>query len=120
LPTSATKSIDTDYRARIAVELVHQTFAGHVGERFDARPAEGEPLELVLASCDFNQSPGARAWTDSSQRQPFSLLFHDAGATTFVAQQTFALHHAELGELDLFLVPLGPDDRGMRYEAVIT
>jgi hypothetical protein len=27
------------------------------------------------------------------------------------------LSHAELGELDLFLVPIGPDAQGMRYEA---
>jgi hypothetical protein len=29
------------------------------------------------------------------------------------------LGHAELGDDDLFLVPLGPDERGMRYQAVI-
>jgi hypothetical protein len=29
------------------------------------------------------------------------------------------VRHPDLGELSLFLVPLGPDERGARYEAVI-
>jgi hypothetical protein len=37
-----------------------------------------------------------------------------------VPQQTWSLRHPALGELALFLVPLGPDDDGMRYEAVIS
>jgi hypothetical protein len=37
-----------------------------------------------------------------------------------VGQQTFRLSHPELGEFDLFLVPLGPGPEGMRYEAVIS
>jgi hypothetical protein len=33
-------------------------------------------------------------------------------------QGTYSLGHAELGDLELFLVPLGPDgDARMRYEA---
>ncbi len=35
-------------------------------------------------------------------------------------QQTCAFSHPQLGAFDLFIVPLGPDDEGMRYEAVIS
>jgi hypothetical protein len=34
-------------------------------------------------------------------------------------QQTFAISHPELGEFPLFLVPRGPVEQSMAYEAVI-
>jgi hypothetical protein len=35
-------------------------------------------------------------------------------------QRIYRLRHPVMGELDLFLVPIGPDGEGMRYEAVFT
>jgi uncharacterized protein DUF6916 len=96
----------------MAVELVTGTFADRVGETFGATPSdEGEPIELVLSSCD--ESPHARP-----DHHAFSLLFHAPG-TDHLPQQIFALEHAELGQFDLFLVPLGPEGDRMRYEAVV-
>ena len=95
----------------MAVDLVTATFAGRIGERFQAAPTySGEPLELVLVSCD--ESPHAR-----TDHPAFSLVFHGLGA--YHEQQIFALEHAELGKLDLFLVPVGPIEGGIAYEAVI-
>jgi len=71
-------------------------------------PPGGGPLELVLSDCEADRYEGS-----------FSLLFH-APDGRLEPQQTFRARHAELGEFDLFLVPLGPDGRGMRYEAVFT
>jgi hypothetical protein len=34
-----------------------------------------------------------------------------------LAQGTYRLSHPQLGELELFLVPLGPAAEGMQYEA---
>jgi hypothetical protein len=34
-------------------------------------------------------------------------------------QQIYLLKHAELGALSLFLVPVGLDEQGARYEAII-
>jgi hypothetical protein len=92
----------------MAVELVTDTFEPHVGERFTAVPTySGDPLELELASCD--ESPHARP-----DHPAFSLIF-DAPSTERREQQIFTLSHAELGEFDLFLVPVGPQ----QYQAVI-
>ena len=85
-----------------------ESFDGRIGEIFEVAPAEGLPLELVLSECDADQ-----------YERSFSLLFH-ARDGRLEPQQTFRVRHAELGEFDLFLVPLGPDERGMRYEAVFT
>jgi hypothetical protein len=96
----------------MSVELVTGTFEGHVGETFAATPSySGEPLELVLSSCD--ESAHARP-----DHPAFSLTFLAPGPE-HLEQQIFALEHAELGQFDLFLVPLGPHDGRMRYEAVI-
>lgn len=57
--------------------------------------------------------------TGSAGRTPFSLLFACPGDTEPV-QSTFRLEHEKTGELDVFLVPVGQDERGLLYEAVFT
>ena len=52
-------------------------------------------------------------------RAPFSLEFTDPDPE-HVPQQTVEVRHEELGEFPLFVVPLGPSENGMRYEAVFT
>jgi hypothetical protein len=96
----------------MAVELATGTFEERVGEIFAATPTHaGAPLKLVLKSCV--ESPHARP-----DNPAFSLFFHGSGAER-LEQQIFRLEHAELGELDLFLVPVGKTDDGFTYEAVI-
>jgi hypothetical protein len=100
------------------VQLVSGTFEPHVGERFEVVPAAGEPFAATLSRCDVTTSGDPGDWVERIGRVPFSLLFH-ADPGTAVSQQTCILRHPELGELALFLVPLGPDEVGPRYEAVI-
>jgi hypothetical protein len=96
----------------MAVELVMGTFEPRVGEQFDARPTySGEPLSLVLASCD--ESPHARPG-----HAAFALLF-DSSEHDRREQQIFRLEHGELGAFDLFLVPIAQAEQGIVYEAVI-
>lgn len=52
-------------------------------------------------------------------RTPFSLLFAcDDHAEP--AQSMFSLEHESLGGVDVFLVPVGRDERGLLLEAVFT
>jgi hypothetical protein len=100
-------------------EATSATFAPHVGDVFEVTPAEGEPFEAVLSSCTETPYGSPDEWQRDVKRVPFSLIFHadpDPGAP----QQIFSMRHPELGSFELFLVPLGPDERGMRYEAVIS
>lgn len=75
----------------------------------------GEPLPLVLAEVKALAKPG-EGW----DRQPFSLTFRHPGERRNLPQGTYRLDNEGLGDLELFLVPLGPDKEGMRYEAVFT
>ena len=96
----------------MAVELVTGTFEARIGAAFKATPSfAGEPLELVLSSCD--ESPHARP-----DHPAFSLTF-DSSDPEPREQQIFALEHAELGQFDLFLVPIARVESGIAYEAVI-
>ena len=50
---------------------------------------------------------------------PFSLLFRST-AKSYAPQGTYRVTHEQLGALDIFIVPLGPDQHGMRYEVIFT
>jgi hypothetical protein len=80
------------------------------GESFWVRPGDAAPFEVELIH--VSERPG-----EASQRAQFSLLFR-GGPDPPLPQRIYRLEHERLGPLDLFLVPLGPDEAGQRYEAV--
>lgn len=87
-------------------------FSGRVGEEF--RVAAGEAVvPLVLTEV----TDLARPEGPSPRRKPFSLVFRGPFRPQ-LAQRTWPLEHASFGRLEIFLVPIGPDAEGMRYEAV--
>ena len=95
----------------------HDAFSRHVGESFVLRPPEEPPVEVELVEA---RALAAQDTDDGSvRRSPFSLLFRANGASD-LPQHTYRLEHAALGDLDLFLVPIGPDAVGMRFEAVFS
>ena len=53
------------------------------------------------------------------KRHPFSLVFRTTEKKPF-PQATYPVAHPRFGEMEIFLVPIGPDRQGMRYEAVFT
>ena len=95
-------------------------FSPHVGERFELQPEGGEPFEAVLERCDETTYGSHEQWLASINRVPFSLVFVAPGGE-YVQQGNFTIRNEALGELTIFLVPLGPlNGRGMSYEAVFS
>jgi hypothetical protein len=93
--------------------LGHGDFAPLVGDRFVLSLPSGERLELRLVEvAPFPEPPVPRVG-----RRGFSLLFR-SGRPGHVPQATYALEHERLGTLSMFLVPIGPREGGMCYEAV--
>jgi Domain of unknown function (DUF6916) len=83
------------------------------GETFRMRTTGGtEDLVLleVARLAPATEAPGGR-------RGAFSLVFRSPLAS-HVPQAMYTLEHASLGALELFLVPIGPRDGGMCYEAI--
>jgi hypothetical protein len=95
--------------------LTYDDFAPHVGDRFDVSVPDGEPLVLELVDATQSSAAGGPGPT-GEERHQFSLVFRGPSAPV-LAQGTRELSQDELGELALFLVPIGSDAEGMRYEA---
>ena len=88
-----------------------------------AVPAEpGQLLALDVELAEVTQAPGAPS---GSHRRAFSLLFHGP-IEPVLPQRVYRLEHDQLGPLELFIVPVGPNEppgpgarpTAMRYEAV--
>ena len=91
------------------------TFAPHRGEPFSVRATEQIALTLTLnAITPLGPAP---AGAEGPRRAPFSLLFHGP-LSPILPQRIYHVEYEAIGAFDLFLVPLGPDPAGMRYEAV--
>ena len=94
-------------------QLTLETFSSHVGSAFYLDGILDEPIELTLREANGLTRP------PEATRTPYSLLF--LGPTEpELPQQIFTLRHAQLEELSIFLVPLGPVKSGFQYEAVFT
>lgn len=83
-------------------------------------PELGLDIELVEVT-EHGGSPSA------GMRAPFSLLFHGP-LQPILPQAIYHMEHDGLGALDLFIVPIGPNEpaapgekpTAMRYEAVFS
>lgn len=82
-------------------DLQLRDFEPHVASTFTAtREGESWPIVLTETQALSSGRPGHRA--------PFFLIFAGTTNAQFSGQGTYALSHATLGELDLFLVPTAP------------
>jgi hypothetical protein len=95
--------------------LTHAEFAGRLGEDFSLVGGDGAGVTLELVEATESSEPGGRG-PEGQERRQFSLVFRGP-ATPVLPQGSYPLGHQELDGLELFLVPIGPDSLGMRYEA---
>jgi len=91
------------------------SFAGRLGEQFRIG-GEDEGTSTDAELIEANQLGGP---PPGGGRAPFSLVFL-ATSDEVLPQRIYRVDHAELGALDIFLVPIGADAAGVRYEAVFT
>ena len=94
--------------------LTHAGFSDRLGETFRLSPGEAEPqcieLELIAARA-MEPHPGTK------HEPPFTLEFRGPREPV-LPQGVWPLEHSALGTIEIFLVPVGPDDQGNCYEAV--
>ena len=91
-------------------DLTPASFSEHLNTPFRLA-LQGGTLELELYEVKvLEPHPGPRA-------DPFSVFFRGPRGPV-LPQATYALEHEKLGKLEIFLVPVGPDAKGMCYEAV--
>lgn len=92
-----------------------ERFLPHVGEVFHVVRGEAQETPVLLSEVSRLPSEGDRRRT----RTPFALVFH-APPGTWLEQQVYRMEKPGVEPFDCFLVPIGPDAHGMRFEAIYT
>jgi hypothetical protein len=93
-------------------DLTAADFSPLLHERFRFDAAGASPFDVELIDVSESGAPG-------QARAQFALTFR-GGPEPPLPQRIYSVEHDRIGRLDLFVVPLGPDDLGQRYEAAFT
>ena len=96
--------------------ITFDQFSGRVGESFETSVDGGPTIRMELVEAVESSQPGGSG-PQGQPRLQFSLVFRGP-ADPALPQSTYGLDHEDLGHLDVFLVPIGSDGEGMRYQAV--
>lgn len=115
-PVADSRSLET---------LTAEHFRDIKGSRFELTvelPEQGHRVAFQLKLADVTQANGNPTGTI---RTSFAVLFHGP-IEPVLPQGIYRLEHERLGVLELFIVPVGPDEpsgpasqpAAMRYEAV--
>jgi hypothetical protein len=91
-------------------DLTAASFIDRIGDSFMLSLPDAA-IPLVLAEVE--------ELGQSQHRRAFSLRFLGP-AQPILPQATYRFEHPGMGTVEMFIVPLGPKDGGMRYEAVFT
>lgn len=92
-------------------ELKHEHFSRLVDQPFIIKHDRGTLVVTLIEAKRFGT--GERA----GLRDPYSLIFRSS-ERGHLPQHIYEVSHATLGDHELFLVPIGSDEQGMRYQAI--
>lgn len=95
--------------------LTSDHFAPYLDETFFVHADTAAPIALQLTQI----TPLGAAAILEAERCAFSLIFRGPRETV-LPQRIYRLAHDRLGELDIFLVPIGANQEGIQYEALFT
>jgi hypothetical protein len=94
--------------------LTEEEFSKHLNSRFlFSSNAEATPVELQLV-----QVKSYAKKDEETQRMERFSAFFEGPANNSLPQLTYRVAHEQMGEFDLFIVPIGKSENGFRYEAV--
>jgi len=89
------------------------SFSQHLNTKFQIYVDSSEPVELELVEVAVRASEP----NEPAGMERFSTFFYGA-SNAFLPQQTYEVSHPEMGQMLIFLVAIGQDQKGYRYEAV--
>ena len=95
-------------------KLTSADFSPHVNDKFRIHIEGSDSLEAELLEVTENKGSGK---AEEDHRTPFSIVFqcsHDQP----LPQAIYKMEHEKMGAIELFIVPIGQDEKGVRYEAV--
>ncbi len=96
-------------------KLTHDAFKKCLNQKFLIHVVDQEPLETEL----IEVRGLVPADDDPDRRPPFSLIFRGPEEAR-LQQSVFKVENQTLGELEIFLVTVGPDKEGLLHEAIFS
>ena len=93
------------------MDLTEQEFSRHLNSTFQLNLEDNTELKLVEVK------PYMPGKNEQAGMERFSIYF-DGPPDRLLPQGLHHLEHADMGGLDLFLVPIAGDEKKLRYEAV--
>jgi|ERR1041385_8372629 hypothetical protein len=89
--------------------LTHDEFSQHVNTRFQVQIDDGTTIEMELAEIsELKVHPN---------QEEFAIVFRGP-SNAFLQQGIRSVTHEQMGQFELFLVPIQQDTQGFYYEAV--
>jgi hypothetical protein len=88
-------------------------YAKHLNTKFRLLVEAPQPIDLTLVSV----TPRKIQPHEEAGMERFSAVFMGP-LEIFLPQQTYRVSHPDMGEFDIFLVALGQEPDGFKYEAV--
>ena len=98
---------------RMLEQLTADDFRPYLNSKFHVTVDEADgalAVELIEVSDLGEAGSGPR-------NQPFSLVFRGPRGL-FLPQQIYTVSHDEMGPINIFLVPIRPDEKGMQLQAI--
>jgi hypothetical protein len=95
-------------------ELTEELFAEQLNTKFYV-PLEDRRVELELVAVEGDKSSMEKI--EGIER--FAIYFQGPG-DFYLPQHTYRMEHDALGALEIFMVPVGKDNNGFRYEAIFS
>ena len=94
-------------------KLTSADFLAHLNEPFTLSLPDGSQFGLTLVKVT-KLGDGEE---ETGRRGPFSLIFRGP-LDMRLPQQIYTIIHPKMGSLQIFIVPVGPDQSGQCYEAI--
>ena len=92
-------------------KLTNADFRAHLQEPFTLSLPDGSQYGLTLIKVtELGEG-------ENGGRHPFSLIFRGP-LDIRLPQQIYLILHPKMGSLQIFIVPVGPDQSGQCYEAI--
>ena len=103
-------------------QFTYSTFAHHLGSGFRVYLDPSRSVELRLVEATELVSPSrstAHGAETGSDGRSFSLNLLGP-RDPFIPQGSYRFDHDQIGEFPLFIVPIGAEPDGLRYQAVFS
>ncbi|MDA1049134.1 MAG: hypothetical protein O3C40_01460 [Planctomycetota bacterium] len=101
----------------MTIELSHATFADRIGETFILSSDEFSAISLQLNEALDLRHPD-RKIPQHVRQDPFQLTFLGP-REPLLPQGPYTLSHETLGEIQLFVIPGGPDGEQQLYNVTV-